>query len=73
MDTETDTIDNQLFKLFAGPVDEQLSGELIFDDNTFIVFEDVKRKDLLYIKEYIETMRVKDIEIQTYDGSSENI
>ena len=73
MDTKAETIDNKLVRLFAGPEEESLSGQVVFDDNTFVVFEGVKRQDLLYIKEYIEAMRVTNIEIQTYDGSSKDL
>ena len=73
MDTKSEVINSQLTKLFGGPEEEPLTGEVVFDDNTFILFEGVKREDLVYIKEYIEEMRVKNIEIQTHDGSSERI
>ena len=73
MDIKSELIDSQLTKLFGGPEGEPLTGEIMFDDNTFIVFEGVKKEDLVYIKEYIEEMRVRNIEIQTHDGSSERI
>ena len=73
MDIKSEIVHNQLTKLFAGPEEESLTGEVVFNDNTFLVFQNVKRQDLVYIKDYIETMRVKNIEIQAYDGSSKRI
>ncbi len=73
MDIKSEKINNQLINLLDGPKEEALSGEVVFNDNTFLVFQGVKREDLVYIKEYIEEMRVKNIEIQAYDGSSKSI
>ena len=64
-------IKKELNKLLVGPEDESLTGELVFDNGSYLVFQSVKREDLAYIKSYVKEMRVKEIAIQTYDGSAE--
>tara|TARA_Y100001973_G_C5162924_1_gene314533 strand:+ start:1071 stop:1298 length:228 start_codon:yes stop_codon:yes gene_type:complete len=65
------TIKQQIDKLLLGPNEESLTGELILDNGSYLVFQSVKREDLAYIKSYVKEMRVKEIAIQTYDGSAE--
>lgn len=65
------SIKKQLARLLVGPEEEPLTGELILDNGSYLVFQSVKRQDLLYIKAYVKEMRIKEIAIQTYDGSSE--
>ena len=70
MDTD---VKAKLELLFEGPLEESLSGHVGFDNDSFIVFEHVKRERLLYIKEYITVMRVTSIEIQEHDGGPEDL
>tara|TARA_Y100000592_G_C5232345_1_gene204460 strand:+ start:213 stop:440 length:228 start_codon:yes stop_codon:yes gene_type:complete len=65
------TIKQQIDKLLLGPNEESLTGELILDNGSYLVFQSVKREDLAYIKSYVKEMRIKEIAIQTYDGSTE--
>ena len=72
MDTKSKkSIKKQLNKLLVGPEEESLTGELVFDNGSYLVFQSVKREDLAYIKSYVNEMRIKEIAIQTYDGSTE--
>ena len=65
------SLKNQLETLFAGPEGESVTGELVLDNGSYLVFQSVKREDLAYIKSYVKKLRIKEIAIQTYDGSSE--
>ena len=54
MDTESKkSIKKQLNKLLVGPEEESLTGELVFDNGSYLVFQSVKREDLAYIKSYV--------------------
>lgn len=68
-----ESISQQLTNLLVGPEEEPLTGELVFDNGSYLVFQSVKREDLAYIELYVKEMRIKEIAIQTYDGSTKNL
>ena len=65
------SLKHQLENLLVGPEGESLTGELVLDNGSYLVFQSVKREDLAYIKSYVKKLRIKEIAIQTYDGSTE--